>query len=111
LKSRVFSHLRDLAARHDQALIWIVSDFAPVETSPIFARFMRTRSVVPQEGTVYLVCTSAGEVGIDISADHLICDLTPFDSMAQRFGRVKPCGLCWRTCGFGARDREQTRQV
>ncbi|MCC7177123.1 MAG: type I-U CRISPR-associated helicase/endonuclease Cas3 [Acidobacteria bacterium] len=44
------------------------------------------------EPTTYLVCTAAGEVGVNISADHLICDLTPFDSMAQRFGRVNRFG-------------------
>jgi CRISPR-associated endonuclease/helicase Cas3 len=43
--------------------------------------------------TVYLICTSAGEVGVNISADHLVCDLTPFESMAQRFGRVNRFGL------------------
>ncbi len=58
----------------------------------IFARFMPRPRVAPREGTVYLVCTSAGEVGVDISADHLVCDLTPFDSMAQRFGRVNRFG-------------------
>jgi CRISPR-associated endonuclease/helicase Cas3 len=58
----------------------------------IFARFMPRPGVVPQSGTVYLVCTSAGEVGVDISADHMVCDLTPFDSMAQRFGRVNRFG-------------------
>lgn len=58
----------------------------------IFARFMPGPTVAPQPGTVYLVCTSAGEVGINISADHLVCDLTPFDSMAQRFGRVNRFG-------------------
>jgi CRISPR-associated endonuclease/helicase Cas3 len=66
--------------------------------SDIFARFMPKSTgspkttVLPRTGTVYLVCTSAGEVGIDISADHLVCDLTPFDSMAQRFGRVNRFG-------------------
>ncbi|MGC1812046.1 MAG: type I-U CRISPR-associated helicase/endonuclease Cas3 [Candidatus Binataceae bacterium] len=67
---------------------------AMATTDPIFARFT-TKSdpqVTPQSGTVYLVSTSAGEVGVDISADHLICDLTPFDSMAQRFGRVNRFG-------------------
>ncbi len=48
--------------------------------------------------TVYLVCTSAGEVGVNISADHLVCDLTTFESMAQRFGRVNRFG-----------DRDDTR--
>lgn len=59
---------------------------------PIFARFMPRSEVKPTQGTVYLVCTSAGEVGVDISADHMVCDLTPFDSMAQRLGRVNRFG-------------------
>ena len=50
------------------------------------------------EETVYLVCTSAGEVGVNISADHLVCDLSTFESMAQRFGRVNRFG-----------DRDDTR--
>jgi len=58
----------------------------------IFARFMPNGETIPQEGTVYLVCTSAGEVGVNISADHLVCDLTPLDSMTQRFGRVNRFG-------------------
>lgn len=61
---------------------------------PIFARFLpaKDRRVQPKEGTVYLVCTSAGEVGVNLSADHLVCDLTPLDSMVQRFGRVNRFG-------------------
>lgn len=56
----------------------------------LFKRFLLT---APSDGqTVYLICTSAGEVGIDISADHLICDLTPLDSMVQRLGRVNRRG-------------------
>ncbi|HUU00537.1 MAG TPA: type I-U CRISPR-associated helicase/endonuclease Cas3 [Myxococcota bacterium] len=58
----------------------------------IFARFMLKSSAAQRPDTVYLVCTSAGEVGVDISADHLVCDLTPFESMAQRFGRVNRFG-------------------
>jgi CRISPR-associated endonuclease/helicase Cas3 len=65
---------------------------------PIFQRFLpesnRDKDVTPTEGTVYLVCTSAGEVGVNISADHLVCDLSTFDSMAQRFGRVNRFGNC-----------------
>lgn len=59
---------------------------------PIFARFRPRPEVKPTQGTVYLVCTSAGEVGVDLSADHMVCDLTPFDSMAQRLGRVNRFG-------------------
>jgi CRISPR-associated endonuclease/helicase Cas3 len=58
----------------------------------IFARFLPKPLVTPRPGTVYLLCTSAGEVGVNISADHLVCDLTPFESMAQRFGRVNRFG-------------------
>jgi len=58
----------------------------------IFARFMRGSIAEARSGTVYLVCTSAGEVGVNISANHLVCDLTPFDSMTQRFGRVNRFG-------------------
>jgi len=63
---------------------------------PVFARFLpqgeRPEGVEGEQGTVYLVCTSAGEVGVNISADHLVCDLTTFESMAQRFGRVNRFG-------------------
>src|SRR5437868_5901572 len=54
-----------------------------------FKRFLKDST--PGE-TVYLICTSAGEVGIDISADHMVCDLSPFDSMVQRLGRVNRYG-------------------
>jgi len=67
-----------------------------VRNNPVFARFMpesdRSGEVSPAEGTVYLVCTSAGEVGVNLSADHMVCDLSTFDSMAQRLGRVNRFG-------------------
>ncbi|WP_010585515.1 type I-G CRISPR-associated helicase/endonuclease Cas3g [Schlesneria paludicola] len=57
---------------------------------PLFKRFLPE---APRSNeTVFLVCTSAGEVGVNISADHLVCDLSTFDSMAQRFGRVNRFG-------------------
>lgn len=56
---------------------------------PAFRRF---RKGAERGETVYLLCTSAGEVGIDISADHMVCDLSTFDSMAQRLGRVHRYG-------------------
>ncbi len=68
---------------------------------PIFARFLKPPKpgdvkgqwkAAPRPGTVYLVCTAAGEVGIDISADHMVCDLTSFERMTQRLGRVNRFG-------------------
>lgn len=75
-----------------------MADPRDAEGCPIFARFLRQPSleeewkVKPQKGTVYLVCTSAGEVGVNISADHMVCDLSTYESMAQRFGRVNRFG-------------------
>ena len=42
---------------------------------------------------VYLVMTSAGEVGVDLDADHAVMDLAPLESMVQRLGRVNRAGL------------------
>jgi CRISPR-associated endonuclease/helicase Cas3 len=58
---------------------------------PVFQRFLPHASRDTGE-PAFLVCTSAGEVGVNISADHLVCDLTTFDSAAQRFGRVNRFG-------------------
>jgi CRISPR-associated endonuclease/helicase Cas3 len=61
---------------------------------PVFARFLPRPDddVEVHDGTVFLVATSAGEVGIDISAEHLVTDLPPFDALAQRLGRVNRYG-------------------
>lgn len=79
-----------------------MADPRKADACPIFARFLKPPKenapeserwkIEPKSGTVYLVCTSAGEVGVNISADHLVCDLTTFESMAQRFGRVNRFG-------------------
>lgn len=66
--------------------------------NPVFQRFLpessRIDDVEVARGTVFLVATSAGEVGVNISADDLVCDLSTFESMAQRFGRVNRFGKC-----------------
>jgi CRISPR-associated endonuclease/helicase Cas3 len=67
------------------------------ESDPVFLRFVArpektTRPEDEPTEAAVLVCTSAGEVGVNLSADHLVCDLSTFDSMAQRFGRVNRLG-------------------
>jgi len=42
--------------------------------------------------SIFLVSTSAGEVGINLHADAMISDLTPLDSMIQRLGRINRFG-------------------
>lgn len=60
---------------------------------PVFAGFRSDPKRSPPDCTHYLVSTSAGEVGADLDADHMVCDLTPADSLIQRFGRVNRLGL------------------
>ena len=40
----------------------------------------------------FLVATSAGEVGVDLDADHMVCDLVAYERMVQRLGRVNRRG-------------------
>jgi CRISPR-associated endonuclease/helicase Cas3 len=44
------------------------------------------------EKPAFLVATSAGEVGVDIDADHMVCDLVAWERMVQRLGRVNRRG-------------------
>ena len=41
---------------------------------------------------VFLVATSAGEVGVDLDTDHMVCDLVAWERMVQRLGRVNRRG-------------------
>jgi CRISPR-associated endonuclease/helicase Cas3 len=49
-----------------------------------------TRAV--SHGPTFLVATSAGEVGVDMDADHMVCDLVAWERMVQRLGRVNRRG-------------------
>lgn len=40
----------------------------------------------------FLVATSAGEVGVDLDADHMVSDLVTWERMIQRLGRVNRRG-------------------
>ncbi|MFN0024353.1 MAG: type I-U CRISPR-associated helicase/endonuclease Cas3 [Parvularculaceae bacterium] len=40
----------------------------------------------------FLIATSAGEVGVDLDAEHLVCDLVAWERMVQRLGRVNRRG-------------------
>lgn len=62
---------------------------------PVLKRFLDGEEK-PEEragkGPAILVSTSAGEVGFDLNADHMLCDAAPLDSMIQRLGRVNRRG-------------------
>ena len=40
----------------------------------------------PPQQPIFLIATSAGEVGIDLDADHMVCDLVEWERMVQRLG-------------------------
>ena len=46
----------------------------------------------PKNNARFLIATSAGEVGVDMDADHMVCDLVAWDRMVQRLGRVNRRG-------------------
>src|SRR5262249_10912349 len=58
----------------------------------VFGDFQARATRAPIDTSVFLVSTSAGEVGVNLDADHLVCDLSTLDSMIQRFGRVNRLG-------------------
>ncbi len=61
--------------------------------SSVWQRFVPDRVRDDTLPSVFLVSTSAGEVGVDLDADHAVMDLAPMESMIQRFGRVNRAGL------------------
>ena len=90
-----------------------------LQDSPAWGRFAPSRERRGRaEGACYLVSTAAGEVGIDIDADHAVMDLEPIDVMVQRAGRVNRTGKLQRSnihiiyAGPGAgRARRQRQQL
>ena len=44
------------------------------------------------EKPAFVVATSAGEVGVDLDADHTVMDIVSFERMVQRLGRVNRLG-------------------
>ena len=51
----------------------------------------------PPQAPTFLIATSAGEVGVDLDADHMVCDLVAYERMVQRLGRVNRRGGQGRT--------------
>ncbi len=49
-------------------------------------------SKAAREKPAFLFATSAAEVGVDLDADHMVCDLVAWERMVQRLGRVNRRG-------------------
>lgn len=54
-------------------------------------KFVASAKGRPERAT-FVFATSAGEVGIDLDADHMVGDLVAWERMVQRFGRVNRRG-------------------
>jgi CRISPR-associated endonuclease/helicase Cas3 len=59
--------------------------------------WLQDRGFIPGRPTLpvrpaFLFATSAGEVGVDLDAHHMVCDLVPWERMVQRLGRVNRRG-------------------
>jgi CRISPR-associated endonuclease/helicase Cas3 len=46
----------------------------------------------PRTTSAFLVATSAGEVGVDLDAEDMVCDVVAWERMVQRLGRVNRRG-------------------
>ena len=66
---------------------------AELADGTVWRSFLPNRDRDASAPSVYLVMTSAGEVGVDLDADHGVMDLSTLDSMIQRVGRVNRLGL------------------
>lgn len=68
------------------------NDSWEVPPDPLFSRFLSGGAPDPNGIPTFLVATSAGEVGVDLDADHMVCDLVAWERMVQRLGRVNRSG-------------------
>jgi CRISPR-associated endonuclease/helicase Cas3 len=53
--------------------------------------FVAASKATPSKPT-FVIATSAGEVGVDLDADHMVSDLVAWERMVQRLGRVNRRG-------------------
>jgi CRISPR-associated endonuclease/helicase Cas3 len=63
-----------------------------IRPDPVFERFLSSEDPCSSGVPAFLIATSAGEVGVDLDADHMVCDLVPWERMVQRLGRVNRSG-------------------
>ena len=83
---------------------------AALAEGAVWGRFGPDRDRTFAQPAVYLVATAAGEVGVDLDADHAIMDLTTLDSMVQRCGRVNRTGAGEATITVVCAERDAETQ-
>ena len=105
----IYCNSRSVAEKTKEALgKWIESKNVPDENIQLFvgARRVKEREEAKNrleelgffsgsdtlDKPAFIIATSAGEVGVDLDADHMVIDLVPFERMVQRLGRVNRLG-------------------
>ena len=98
----VAAELRSLAksaSANEPTIALFVGGRRVRERTMVAAWLVEHGFVERQDGTraephapTFLVATSAGEVGVDMDADHMVCDLVAWERMVQRLGRVNRRG-------------------
>jgi CRISPR-associated endonuclease/helicase Cas3 len=68
------------------------------EQDPNYRLFLQSDQAVTE--SIYLVSTSAGEVGADFDADHLVTENTSLDALIQRLGRLNRRGRTTEACAI-----------
>jgi len=66
----------------------LTGDGTAANGSPVFNRFRLGGELDSSGLPAFLIATSAGEVGVDLDADDMVCDLVAWERMVQRLGRV-----------------------
>ena len=105
----IYCNSRDVAEKAKEAIgEWVKSAQIPPENVQLFvgARRVKEREDAKNkleelgffsgndapDKAAFVIATSAGEVGVDLDADHMVMDLVPFERMVQRLGRVNRLG-------------------
>jgi CRISPR-associated endonuclease/helicase Cas3 len=104
----VFCTSRDHAQKVREALEKLAGRHAVIDTELFVggrrvhereetARWLAERGFVAgssgkPEHPAFVIATAAGEVGVDLDADHAVCDLVAWERMVQRLGRVNRRG-------------------
>lgn len=88
---------KELAARLKQSEVLLFTGArrgleAEALKAKLFAYGFLGYDAEPVDRPFYVVATAAGEVGVDLDADHAVCDLVEWPRLVQRFGRVNRRG-------------------
>lgn len=101
MAQKVVEGLKDKKAKQPDGSVVLLAGARRVKereqarTELVLAGFLpanEDNDMAPLPGPTFLVATAAGEVGIDLDADHAVMDLVAAERMIQRLGRVNRRG-------------------